>query len=86
VTVLDIALLPEWRGRGIGTALMRAVCEETAAAGKAVSVAVEKFNRAQTLYRRLGFRETQDEGIYWFMEWRQAAEDAAADPAQLNTA
>jgi ribosomal protein S18 acetylase RimI-like enzyme len=86
VTVLDIALLPEWRGRGIGTALMQAVCEETAAAGKAVSVAVEKFNRAQTLYRRLGFRETQDEGIYWFMEWRQAAEDAAADPTQLNTA
>jgi ribosomal protein S18 acetylase RimI-like enzyme len=68
--VIDVALLPEWRGRGIGTALMQAVCEEAAAAGKAVSIAVEKYNPAQNLYRRLGFREVSDEGLYWFMEWR----------------
>src|SRR5215210_4136280 len=36
--VVDVSLLPEWRGRGIGTALMQAVCAEAAAAGKAVSV------------------------------------------------
>lgn len=70
--VVDVSLLPEWRGRGIGTMLMEAVCAEAAAAGKAVSVAVEKFNPAQRLYRRLGFREVSDEGIYWFMEWRAA--------------
>lgn len=70
--VVDVSLLPEWRGRGIGTALMQAVCAEAAAAGKAVSVAVEKYNRAQRLYRRLGFREVSDEGIYWFMQWRAA--------------
>lgn len=75
--VVDIALVPEWRGRGIGTALMQAVCEEAAAVGKAVSIAVEKYNPAQTLYRRLGFREASDEGLYWFMEWRAAATASA---------
>jgi GNAT superfamily N-acetyltransferase len=78
--VVDILLLPEWRGRGIGTALMQAVMAEARAAGKAVTIAVEKYNPAQQLYRRLGFREVSDEGVYWFMEWRAAPND------QLNTA
>ena len=73
--VLDVALLPQWRGRGIGTALMLAVCSEARASGKAVRIAVEKFNPAQRLYCRLGFRETSDEGAYWFMEWRAAPDD-----------
>jgi ribosomal protein S18 acetylase RimI-like enzyme len=75
MNVIDIALLPEWRNRGTGTALMQAVCEEARAAGKAVSVAVEKYNPAQRLYRRLGFREVSDEGVYWFMEWSAAPDD-----------
>ena len=53
--VHDIALLPEWRSRGTGTALMEAICAEARATGKKVSVAVEKYNPAQQLYRRLGF-------------------------------
>ena len=68
--VLDIALLPEWRGRGIGTVLMQGVCAEARDSGTAVRIAVEKFNPAQRLYCRLGFREVSDEGFYWFMEWR----------------
>jgi GNAT superfamily N-acetyltransferase len=84
--VIDIALLPEWRGRGVGTALMEVVMAEAREAGKAVSIAVEKHNPAQRLYRRLGFREVSDEGVYWFMEWR-AGPDEPADPhGQLNTA
>ena len=67
--VVDVALLPEWRGRGVGTLLMEAVCAEARAAAKSVSIAVEKFNPAQRLYRRMGFREVSDEGVYWFMEW-----------------
>lgn len=67
--VVDISLLPEWRGRGVGTALMMAACAEARDAGKSVTIAVEKFNPAQRLYRRLGFRETGDEGVYWSMKW-----------------
>jgi GNAT superfamily N-acetyltransferase len=74
--VVDLSLLPEWRGRGIGTALMQAVCVEARQAGKAVGVAVEKYNPAQRLYRRLGFREVSDEGMYWTMEWQPALASA----------
>ena len=44
VTMIDIALLPQWRGRGIGTALIAATLAEAGAAGQAVSIMVEKFN------------------------------------------
>ncbi len=77
--VIDIALLPEWRGHGTGTALMNAVCAKARAANKKVSIAVEKFNPAQHLYRRLGFHEVADEGAYWVMEWRAMPDDAAGD-------
>ena len=70
--VLDIALLPERRNRGIGTALMQAVCAQAQACNMPVRIAVEKFNPAQRLYRRLDFREVADEGPYWFMEWTAA--------------
>ena len=74
--VIDIALLPEWRGHGVGTALMNAVCAEARAANKKVTICVEKFNPAQRLYRRLGFIETADEGVHWTMEWRAAPDEA----------
>ena len=76
-TMLDIALLPEWRGRGVGTALVAAVLAEAGAAGRVVSITVEKFNPAQRLYRRLGFREVADEGMHWTMEWTAPAAPAA---------
>jgi ribosomal protein S18 acetylase RimI-like enzyme len=68
--VVDISLLPEWRGRGIGTTLLSAVCAQASAATKTVTLTVGKFNPALSLYRRLGFREYADDGVYWRMEWR----------------
>ncbi len=67
--VVDIALLPEWCGRGIGTALIEAMFAEARLAGKGVTISVEKFNPAQRLYRRLGFREYAEDDVYWFMHW-----------------
>jgi hypothetical protein len=51
---------------------MNWVCIQARAASKSVTVTVEKFNRAQTLYRRLGFREISEGDVYWEMEWRGA--------------
>lgn len=70
--IVDISLLPEVRGGGVGCALLEAVQSEAAAAGKTVSIHVEKFNPAQSLYRRLGFREIGEDGPYWLMEWNAA--------------
>src|SRR5262245_14183562 len=67
--IIDIAFLPEHRGSGFGGALLRDLLDEAAAAGKAVSTHVEKFNPAMRLYRRLGFLTEEDKGVYDLMHW-----------------
>lgn len=69
VRLMDILLLPECRGQGLGTALIAALLEQAAAAGREVSLQVEKGNPAAGLYRRLGFRSYADTGIAWQMVW-----------------
>lgn len=69
VEIIDISLLPEARGGGIGEAILG---DLTAAAGKAdrtVSLYVEKRNRARRLYLRHGFRQVEDHGLYDRLEW-----------------
>lgn len=78
--VLDLALLPEHRGKGTGTHLLTWLQAQAAAAGAPVRMHVERFNNpAQRLYDRLGFRQIADEGVYLLLEWwptaRQARED-----------
>ena len=62
-----ISLEAEARGRGIGTALMRAMLEALGAAGyRQASLAVQKANRALRLYKKVGFetvRENEEEYI-----------------------
>lgn len=67
IAILDIALLPAHRRAGIGGTLLRALIAEADAAGLPVIIYVEKYNRALSLYQRLGFVETDDTGVYWRM-------------------
>lgn len=71
--IIDIALLPEFRRRGLGAALMHDLLDEAAAVDKAVSIHVEKYNPAMRLYRRLGFVTTEDKGVYDLMHWTPMA-------------
>jgi RimJ/RimL family protein N-acetyltransferase len=70
VRIVDIALVAAWRGRGLGAALLGRVMDEAAAAGLAVTIHVEVHNPARRLYERLGFRETEQAGVYALLEWR----------------
>lgn len=74
--IVDIALLPEFRGRGVGTKLLRGVLEEADMTGAAVTMHVEKSNRAQDLYRRLGFDPVEDKDVHWLMR-REPSERGA---------
>jgi GNAT superfamily N-acetyltransferase len=70
IRVVDIALLPEHRGRGVGTGLMGELLAEAAAAAKPVSIHVEKFNPALRIYGRLGFSVVEDRGVYLLLRCR----------------
>jgi ribosomal protein S18 acetylase RimI-like enzyme len=70
--VLDIALLPEHRGQGIGTRLFTELLAEAGAAAKRVEIYVERLNPARHLYDRLGFRQIADQGVYLLLEWKPA--------------
>ena len=70
--IVDVALLPEFCNRGIGTMLLKGLQSEAAAARKPLRIHVERFNPALRLYERLGFSPIADRGVYLFMEWLAA--------------
>jgi ribosomal protein S18 acetylase RimI-like enzyme len=67
--IVDISLLPEERGHGVGEHLIRELMDEATAAGTPVTIHVERNNRARSLYTRLGFHDKEDRGVYLLMEW-----------------
>jgi ribosomal protein S18 acetylase RimI-like enzyme len=68
IRIVEIALLPEHRGRGVGSWLLGAVLDEADAAGQRVTIHVERMNPALRLYERLGFTVAEDKGVYLFLE------------------
>jgi GNAT superfamily N-acetyltransferase len=68
IRIVDIALLPSYRGTGIGTTILRDLLAEADVAGKPVRIHVERENPALRLYQRLGFVMIEDKGVYLFME------------------
>ncbi len=69
ICLVDIALLPSFRGLGIGTHLLRGLLAEAVAAGATISLHVAAGNRARNLYRRLGFVVTGLTGVHLRMQW-----------------
>lgn len=58
---LSIAVVPEARGRGVGTRLMRELLKQLAAHGwRQASLSVQSANPAVGLYQRLGFTTIRD--------------------------
>jgi ribosomal protein S18 acetylase RimI-like enzyme len=73
IRLVDIALMAEWRGSGIGTALLHDVLARGARAGKPVTIHVEGYNPALRLYERLGFVKVDTNGVYYLMKWTPPA-------------
>ena len=67
--IVDIAVLPEYRGAGIGSVLMSEILNESRQTGKPVRLHVEIFNPALAWYERLGFRTIENVSVYSLMEW-----------------
>jgi ribosomal protein S18 acetylase RimI-like enzyme len=68
IRIIDIALLPPLRGRGLGSAILQTILDEAAATGRPVTIHVEQHNPALRLYERLGFEVRDTRGLYYFLE------------------
>jgi ribosomal protein S18 acetylase RimI-like enzyme len=66
--LVDILIAREYRKKGIGTWLMRALCTEAEMMQKPLRLSVLTNNPAKALYERLGFRMIEDREITWLME------------------
>ena len=73
IRLLDIAILPEFQNRGIGTALLQLLIKEATEKKKMLRHMVFMLNsNATRFYERLGFVVFEEEGAYKHMEWRPA--------------
>lgn len=75
ILLIDISLLPESRGAGIGGAIMADLLDHARALAKPVVLHVGPFNPARRLYSRLGFAPAGTQGASERMEWRPEAAD-----------
>jgi ribosomal protein S18 acetylase RimI-like enzyme len=70
IRLVDIALLPPFRGLGIGTRLLEELISEANERAVPLTIHVEVFNPARSLYERLGFRPVEEHGVHLLMERR----------------
>ena len=68
IKIIDISLLKKYRGKAIGTRILTELIEESNKTGKKLNLHVDPQNPALKLYERLGFKKTEDKGVYFFME------------------
>ncbi|HEX7332285.1 MAG TPA: GNAT family N-acetyltransferase [Pyrinomonadaceae bacterium] len=70
ILLRDIALLTEYRNRGLGSRLITELMKEAASEGKPILLHVVVTSPAVRLYERLGFHRSGDEtAAYLEMKW-----------------
>lgn len=67
--IIEFSLLPEARGRGIGTDILRSLMNEAHGGKVPVRLSVERASPALRLYLRHGFRLTGQAGYHVALEW-----------------
>ncbi len=72
IRLMDIALVPEKRGQGIGRSLIEALLRIAREDAAEITLHVEPNNPAMRLYDQLGFRLIENRGVYLFLGWRAA--------------
>jgi len=68
IRLIDITLLPEFRGKGIGSFLLNELISRSAKSRKKISLHVDPGNPAISLYNRNGFVHISNNGRYCYME------------------
>lgn len=76
IRIVDIALLPHYRNLGIGSKILNHLIEKSEANLKILSIHVEGYNPALSLYQRLGFEQKDHTGVYFYMERKPSSLNA----------
>ena len=79
IRVVDIALLRQHRGTGIGGGIMQDLLSEAESNGVPVSIHVERNNPVMRLYERLGFRKISETAVYFLMQRTPDSQAARPD-------
>jgi ribosomal protein S18 acetylase RimI-like enzyme len=85
IHLLDIGLLPEFRGHGIGSTLMASLIQEAMRERKPVRLFVERFNPALQWYERLGFKVISGGQIYLEMVWQPSRDQLGEDALESHS-
>lgn len=81
VRLVDIAILPEDQGKGIGSAVITELQQLAADKRLTLVLHVDLVNpRARKLYEQMGFRVTGENSIQYRMEWENGG--ASSTPPQ----
>ncbi len=81
IRVMDIAILPAHRGKGVGKQLFKQTMDQAQKTDHRVSIHVDQNNPSHGFYENLGFGFVQVDGIYDLMVW-PAKETTLAKEAQ----
>lgn len=76
VRIVDFAVLPEFRNRGIGSQVVKSVMDRASRTGKPLRHRVMKTNHNAIQFQLgMGYAITGDDGLYLSMEWRPPREN-----------
>lgn len=75
IHLIDISLLPHFRGKGYGTKLLKQLQSNAAKQKLSVTLQVLQENPAQRLYERCGFEVTEEVLPYIAMKWDRLVEN-----------
>lgn len=68
--VAELHLLPEYRGQGVGSHILRRLQTACAVQGKKMRIGCFKENkRAKALYLKLGFRQIEETDTHYILEY-----------------
>jgi ribosomal protein S18 acetylase RimI-like enzyme len=83
--VLDVAILPDWQGRGIGATILREICASAGRDGLAARLDVLVSNaQALRLFRRLGFEPVARSEVFMTLESSPVRASETKDAAGMR--
>ena len=73
IRILDISLLPEFQGNGIGGTILTGIIKTAKLKHKIVALHVALDNPAKNLYKRLGFKKISNNFTHEYMEFKASS-------------